>query len=96
VTLGLAIAEGVESALAAANVFTPIWSTIDARGLAGFPVLIGIEAVTIFADNDPIGRRAAVQCVERWKAAGKEHVGILMHPHPGADANDFDYSRYRQ
>jgi hypothetical protein len=91
VTLGLALAEGIESALAAAHVFTPIWSTIDAGNLVKFPVLLGIESLTVFMDNDEAGRRAGEQCVERWSRANCE-ANIIMHPRSGADANDFDYS----
>ena len=39
VTIGLGIAEGVESALAAARAFRPVWSTIDAGGMSKFPLL---------------------------------------------------------
>jgi putative DNA primase/helicase len=94
VTLGLAIAEGLESALAAARVFVPIWSTLDASNMAAFPVLAGIEALTIFADHDApdrLGRQrgieAAHECASRWTAAGRE-VWLDVPPTPGTDFND--------
>jgi len=41
VTRGLAIAEGIETALTVALAFTPVWSCVDAGNLAQFPVLEG-------------------------------------------------------
>jgi len=87
VTGGLALAEGIESALAGAYVFTPIWAAIDAGNLAGFPVLAGIECLTIFADNDPAGLRAARECATRWRDAGRE-VRIRAPKLAGHDAAD--------
>lgn len=87
VTTGLAIAEGIETALSAALVFTPVWSAIDAGNLGDFPVLGGIESLMIFADHDVAGLRAAEQCAERWYRAGRE-VRIIKPPTEGADFND--------
>lgn len=87
VAYGLSIAEGIESALAAAHAFTPIWSTIDCGGMAAFPVLAGIDALMVFADHDDAGRRAADECGERWADAGRE-VRIVMPEQAGADIAD--------
>ena len=57
VSVGLGIAEGVEAALAASFAFSPIWSTIDAGQLAKFPIIAGLESLTIFADFDKRLRR---------------------------------------
>jgi putative DNA primase/helicase len=46
VTRGLGIGEGIETCLAAAHGFTPIWCTVDAGNMAAFPVLAGIDALT--------------------------------------------------
>jgi hypothetical protein len=88
VTYGLGIAEGIETALAAAHAFTPMWSCIDAGNLAAFPVLAGIEALTIFADNDASGKgqRAANECAERW--ASHAEVTIVEPTHAGTDFAD--------
>lgn len=78
VTRGLFLAEGIETALdAMARSWRPMWSTGSKTTMASFPVLSGVEALTIFADNDPDGGglRAAVEAAERWLAAGREaHV----------------------
>lgn len=87
VTLGLGLAEGIETALTLARAFTPVWSCIDAGNLAAFPVLDGIESVTVAADHDPAGIRASDALAVRWAAAGCE-VRRIVPPSPGADLND--------
>lgn len=89
VTNGLAIAEGVESGLCAAHAFTPVWAAIDAGNFASFPVLAGIEALLIVADNDVsgTGQQAARECARRWHAAGCE-VRIALSHTAGRDAAD--------
>jgi hypothetical protein len=93
VSTGLVVAEGVETMLAAAQrsylgtLLQPAWSVIDAGHLASFPVLAGIEVLTILADNDEAGQRAARQCADRWVAAGRE-VDVLIPNAVGADFND--------
>ena len=75
VTQGLHLAEGLESALSAVALgFRPIWSTGSTSILAKFPVLSGIEALTVFADNDAngAGERAADEVATRWLKAGRE------------------------
>jgi len=88
VTTGLAVCEGIETALTIATVFRPVWSCIDAGNMAAFPVLDGIESLLICADNDVAGIRAAEQCAERWYRAGRE-VRIAKSPVPGEDVNDY-------
>ncbi|MGX0962350.1 phage/plasmid primase-like uncharacterized protein [Bradyrhizobium japonicum] len=64
VEYGLAIGEGVETCLATG--FRPIWATLSAGTMAAFPVLSGIECLTVFADNDESGTGlgAAKACAE--------------------------------
>jgi hypothetical protein len=87
VTYGLAVAEGVESALAAAHLHTPVWAAIDASNLAQFPVLPGVDALTIFADHDETGLRAARACARRWADAGRE-ASLVIPTRSGADVAD--------
>lgn len=75
VTFGLAIAEGIEDALCVIlSGAGPAWSACDAGGIEKFPVLAGIDCLTIFADRDPrgTGEVAARACARRWLEAGKE------------------------
>lgn len=84
VTLGLGIAEGIETSLAIIQRagWSPVWACGSAGAIGKFPVLAGIEALTIFADLDDKGAgiAAARQCAERWQADGKE-VAIAKPPH---------------
>jgi phage/plasmid primase-like uncharacterized protein len=86
VTVGVGVAEGIETALAAAWGFAPIWSALDAGNLAALPVLAGIEALMIFADHDEVGLRAAHACAERWREVAA--VTIVRPEAPGTDIAD--------
>jgi hypothetical protein len=87
VTLGLGIAEGVETCLAVLQGFDwrPVWAATSAGAIARFPVLAGIEALTIFADADKAGTEAAQRCAARWAEAGRE--ARILTP-PRGDFND--------
>ena len=87
VTTGLAVAEGIETSLAAAHVKQPVWSLLDAGNLAEFPALGGIECLSIFADHDDAGIRAAEKCAQRWHEAGVE-VRITIPNERGKDIAD--------
>lgn len=71
VTHGLGIAEGIETALSLAWGIAPVWACIDAGNMAAFPLLAGIEALTIGTDDDDAGKRAAETCAHRWVGADR-------------------------
>jgi hypothetical protein len=79
VTQGLGIAEGVEDALAILiSGWAPVWAATSAGGIERFPILGGIEFLTIFADNDGAGQKAAEACATRWTETGREaRISIL-------------------
>jgi hypothetical protein len=85
---GLHIGEGIETCLAAACGLRPVWSTGSAATMAKLPVLGGIEALTIIADNDEngVGLSAAREVEARWLDAGRE-VHIKLRDKLG-DFND--------
>jgi hypothetical protein len=90
VTQALGLAEGIETALSVmACGWMPVWATVDAGNMGAFPVLGGIESLTLFADNDGsgTGRRAAEECVSRWREAGRESR-IVMPEIEDSDWND--------
>lgn len=98
---GLVIGEGIETVLAAAISIThkstllqPAWACSTAGLLGTFPVLAGIEALTILVDNDEsgVGQRAAEECSARWAEAGRE-VHLLTPRKLGADFNDVAIGR---
>jgi hypothetical protein len=94
VTHGLTIGEGLETVLAGmAEGFPPAW-VVGLPGIVKFPVLAGVDCLTILVDNDNPdrnGRRAgpaaARECSERWTAAGREVRRIVPHA-LGADMAD--------
>jgi putative DNA primase/helicase len=86
VTTSLGLAEGIESALAAAHGFTPVWAAIDAGNMAALPVLAGIESLTLFIDHDAAGIRAGMACTERWRR--RVEVRKVMSEVPGEDFCD--------
>lgn len=72
---GFFLVEGVEDALAARALgFKPVWATMSAGGIKRFPVLAGVDALTIIADGDDNGHsvNAARACARRWLKAGRE------------------------
>jgi hypothetical protein len=88
VTDGLGIAEGVETALTIIYAgWQPVWACGSAGAIQSFPILSGIESLTIFADGDRAGVAAAAACQTRWANSGLE-CRILAPPDEGADWND--------
>jgi hypothetical protein len=86
---GLHLAEGLETALSAMSIgLRPMWATSSTALMAKFPVLSGIEALTIIADHDAngAGERAASEVASRWREAGKE-TRIIVRDGIG-DIND--------
>jgi Toprim domain len=73
VTDGLGITEGVEDGLAVLlSGWSPIWVAGSAGAIRRFPVLAGIDSLTIFADADAAGLEAAQECAKCWATVGKE------------------------
>lgn len=90
VTTGLHLAEGIETALACmAMGFAPVWAALSAGAIERFPVLGGVEALTVFADNDAngAGLASARACAGRWSQAGNE-VRVAWPPAVGRDWAD--------
>lgn len=88
VTYGLTIAEGIETGLAGVAMnFLPTWILGDAGAVAKFPVLAGIECLTILVDNDVTGQASALQCSRRWTGMGFE-VFRVVPTEVGADMAD--------
>lgn len=85
---GIAIAEGIENALTGlCGGLAPVWALGSAGAVEAFPVLPGVEAITILADHDRAGIEASRKCAARWVDEGREAI-ITYPPKPGADWND--------
>lgn len=73
VTHGLGICEGIEDSLRILlSGWAPVWVAASAGGIERFPVLGGIETLTIFQDDDIAGTKAADTSAKRWAQAGRE------------------------
>jgi putative DNA primase/helicase len=84
------VAEGIENALAAARLFqVPTWAAICAKMLENFEPPAGVEAVTIFGDNDRnyVGQRATHTLAARLSSRGLS-VEVQIPSEPGDDWND--------
>lgn len=86
----LGIAEGIETALAAANRFTlPVWAAVSSGGMESWIPPAGVEAVTVFGDNDEnfTGQKAAFALANRLALAGIA-VEVQIAPCRGTDWAD--------
>jgi hypothetical protein len=93
VTQGICIGEGLETCLSGRLIgYRPIWSVLSTSGVARFPLLPGIDGLTIFGEYDEKQQsmEAIQSCAERWLAAGKEV--LTAWPMAGNDLND-EYHR---
>ena len=72
-TMGLVLCEGVETGIALfQREVRPVWACGAAGTLQKFPLLGGIKSLTIAADADAAGQRAADELARRWREAGRE------------------------
>jgi hypothetical protein len=85
---GLVLGEGIETTLWAATridylatLLQPAWAAGDAGHLRAFPLLSGIDALTLLVDNDAngAGQDAAAECTRRWRAAGREVIPLMTN-----------------
>lgn len=84
---GIHIGEGIETAMTARQLgLRPAWALGSASAVAAFPVLGGIECLSLLREHDDANERASDTCAARWAAAGRELVSI--RPIAGKDLND--------
>jgi hypothetical protein len=85
---GLGLTEGIEDGLSIiGSGWKPVWACGSAGAIADFAILCGVEHLTIFADRDQAGQKAAVACVKRWCEAGRS-VDVYTPPAGSKDFND--------
>lgn len=85
VSQSLGISEGIETAIAAFELFeVPVWSCISAAGVESFEPPAGVEHVIVFGDNDGnyTGQSAAYRCAHRLTLKGYE-VEVHIPPSVG-------------
>jgi hypothetical protein len=84
VTDTLAVAEGVETAIAANMLgHGPAWALGSAGAVASLPVLPGIERLILLEENNDISREAVARCGRRWMRAGRKVARV--RPDDGYD-----------
>jgi putative DNA primase/helicase len=83
----VAVSEGWESGLAAMLMGRRnVWALANAGNLEHFPVLAGIQKITILAEHCAANKRAREACALRWHDAGREV--IIAKPDMGKDFAD--------
>jgi hypothetical protein len=87
VSMGLVLGEGIESCLAARQMgLRPVWALGGAGQVATFPLLPGVEGLTLLEEDDDASRKAVEACAARWRAAGCDV--LFAKSLFGKDAND--------
>ena len=92
----LGIAEGIETAIAAHEMFgLPTWATISATIMEGFTPPEGIRRITVFGDNDAnfAGQKAAFTLAHRLHRDLKIEAEVKIPPAVDSDWLDVLISR---
>jgi putative DNA primase/helicase len=85
VTHGLHIGEGIETCLTARQLnLKPVWGLGSKGQIAKFPVLGGIETLTVLAEPD--AEAEVRECAQRWYDA--KRVVLINRSKIGSDLND--------
>jgi putative DNA primase/helicase len=83
----LAIGEGVETVMAARTLgIRPAWALGSVGCISGFPVIDGVEQLTVLGETGQASADAVKFCARRWRRAGRR-VHVAM-PDIGSDLND--------
>lgn len=89
------VGEGIETCLSVMQATgLPAWAALSTSGLTSLVLPATVREVTILADGDEAGERAARAAAERWAREGRR-VRIARPPR-GADFNDLLRGRARQ
>jgi putative DNA primase/helicase len=84
---GLHIGEGIETCMAARQLgLRPCWALGSKGAIGGFPVLAGVEALTILAEPD--AEKEAQACAARWHSVQREVLITRASGGGAKDAND--------
>jgi len=86
----LGVAEGVENALAAHELFkVPVWAALSEAGIKTFKPLGSLRRLHVFADNDSnfVGQSAAYELARRTSRDG---INVEVHVPPDSDTDWLD------
>jgi hypothetical protein len=65
---------------------SPAWALGSAGAIGSFPVLPGVEVLSIHCENDATNERERQKCIDRWIDGGREVLEVK--PRTGSDIND--------
>jgi hypothetical protein len=84
---GLHVGEGVETCMTGRYWgLKPAWALGSTNGIGKFPILGGVESLTLLQENNGPSQRACEACAMRWHEAGREV--IINTANHGDDLND--------
>jgi hypothetical protein len=85
----LAIAEGIETAMAARQLgIRPTWALGSVGAISHFPVIDAVERLTVVSENDTASHGAIGRfCGPRWREAGRR-VRVVIPQAGSSDLND--------
>jgi len=84
----LGLAEGVETALSAQQLFAlPVWATLGCSRMDKIRLPSGVKRLLIFADNNDAGRQAAERAVRTYSLEGVD-TSIALPPVGDGDWNN--------
>ena len=78
----LGLAEGIETALSAAQLYSmPVWATLSANRLGKIDLPESVRVVIIFGDSGDVGRRLAFEAADAYERRGLHAEIILPDAH---------------
>jgi len=89
----LGIAEGVETAMSAAQIYSlPVWASLGAQRMKSLWLPPEVEEIMIFRDNGEVGLKEAIAAAEIWEEQGRR---VMIEPPPAehSDWNDLLMAR---
>ena len=86
----LGIAEGIETAFAASEMFrVPVWAAMNSTLLSGWEPPEGVQQILVFGDNDPkYGGQAAAYALAHKLSCRGISASLQIPPNAGDDWND--------
>jgi hypothetical protein len=86
----LGVAEGVETAMSAARLYSiPVWAALSANRLGKLDMPPGVKVVTIFGDSGEVGRTEAFKAADEYERRGLP-VEVIMPEAHFQKADDFN------